>query len=98
MHHVNKHLTWKPEEDWTYQRTVELVIVTPPVSSVSHTVHTCTQVVQCDRCTPLYTGIDNLREVKGLLKDVIDWQSLGLELSRGPLFHTKKDRERLRQG
>ena len=59
-----------------------------PVSSVSHTVRTCTQVVQWDRCTPLYTGIADLCKVKKFLKSVNDWQSLGLEL--GLLYSTLK--------
>ena len=46
------------------------------ILSESHS--TC--VVQCDRCTSLYTGIDDLCEVKRFLENVIDWQSLGLEL------------------
>ena len=34
----------------------------------------------------LYTGIDDLVDVKKFLKDVVDWQSLGLEL--GLLYPT----------
>ena len=36
----------------------------------------------------LYTGIDDLVNVKKVLKNVIDWQSLGLEL--GLLYPTLK--------
>ena len=36
----------------------------------------------------LYTGIDDLVDVKKFLKDVVDWQSLGLEL--GLLYPTLK--------
>ena len=57
----------------------QLMEVTPLVSSVSHCVHTCTQVVMT--VVLLYTsGIDDLAEIKIKLKDINDWQSLGLEL------------------
>ena len=36
----------------------------------------------------LYTGIDDLADVKRLLKDLVNWQSLGLEL--GLLYPTLK--------
>ena len=36
----------------------------------------------------LYTGIDDLVDVKRFLKNVVDWQSLGLEL--GLLYPTLK--------
>ena len=51
-------------------------------------VHTCTQAVQYDSGTPLYTGIADLIKVKKFLKTVNDWQSLGLEL--GLLYPTLK--------
>ena len=38
----------------------QLLVMTPPVSSVSHSPHTCTQVVTV---VLLYTGIDDLHEV-----------------------------------
>ena len=48
--------------------------------------HTCTQVMTV--VVLLYTGIDDLVYVKGALKNVIDWFSLGLEL--GLLYPTLK--------
>ena len=63
-----------------------LLLVTPVVPSVSHSTHIiCTQVVTV---VLLYTGIADLVDVKKLLKDLVDWQSLGLEL--GLLYPTLK--------
>ena len=65
----------------------QLMELTPLVPSVSHCVRTCTQVVMT--VVLLYTsGIDNLAEIKRTLKDINDWQSLGLEL--GLLYPTLK--------
>ena len=63
---------------------------------MSHTVHTHTQVVQCDSGTPLYTGIDDLVMVKRFLKYFNDWQSLGLEL--GLLYPTLERIEEEQRG
>ena len=57
-------------------------LLVAPVPSVSH-VHTCTQVVTV---VLLYTGIDDLFKVKMTLKNLNDWQSLGLAL--GLLYPT----------
>ena len=44
----------------------------------------------------LYTGIDDLAEVKKFLKNVVDWQSLGLEL--GLLYPTLERIEEKQRG
>ena len=66
--------------------TQQLVLVTLPVSSVSHSAHMYTlfNVI----VVLLYTGIADLAQVKRFLKNVNDWQSLGLEL--GLLYPTLK--------
>ena len=43
-----------------------------------------------------YTGIDDLVDVKKFLKDVVDWQSLGLEL--GLLYPTLEQIEEEQRG
>ena len=43
-----------------------------------------------------YTGIDDLASIKKLLKNVVDWQSLGLEL--GLLYPTLKKIKKEQQG
>ena len=49
----------------------------------------------CDSGT-LLTGIDDLASIKKLLKNVVDWQSLGLEL--GLLYPTLKKIKKEQQG
>ena len=44
----------------------------------------------------LYTGIDDLANVKKFLKNVVNWQSLGLEL--GLLYPTLKKIKKEQQG
>ena len=44
----------------------------------------------------LYTGIDDLASVKRVLKNLVDWQSLGLEL--GLLYTTLEIIEREQRG
>ena len=44
----------------------------------------------------LFTGIDDLVDVKKFLKDVVDWQSLGLEL--GLLYSTLEQIEEEQRG
>ena len=61
-------------------------MVIPPVSSVSHTVHTCTQVSCSIGVLLLYTGTADLGIVKMTLKDVVNWIDLCLVL--GLLHHT----------
>ena len=56
-----------------------------PIPSVSHSTH---MYRSCDSGTPLYTGIDDLFKVKMTLKNLTDWQSLGLAL--GLLYSTIK--------
>ena len=54
--------------------------------------HTCTQVVTV--VVLLYTGIADLDDINGALKNLVDWFPLGLEL--GPLLsHSEEDRKRL---
>ena len=65
-------------------------LLVAPVPSVSHT---CTQVVTV---VLLYTGIDDLASVKRALKNLVDWQSLGLEL--GLLYTTLEIIEREQRG
>ena len=72
----------------------QLLLVTPPVFSVSHSTH----VYNLFNVTVilLYTGIDDLLGVKMTLKTVIDWQSLGLAL--GLLYPTLKKIEKEHRG
>ena len=65
-------------------------LLVAPVPSVSHT---CTQVVTV---VLLYTGIDDLFDVKMKLKNLNDWQSLGLAL--GLLYPTLKRMEDEQRG
>ena len=54
----------------------QLVLVTPPVPSVSHSTHmytSCSLVL-------LYTGIVDLFKVQLFLKKVVNWKDLGLAL------------------
>ena len=44
----------------------------------------------------LYTGIDDLASVRRVLKNLVDWQSLGLEL--GILYPTLKKIKKEQQG
>ena len=62
-------------------------LLVAPVPSVSHSTHMYTS---CDSDTPLYThvGINDLFDVKMALKNLNDWQSLGLAL--GLLYPTLK--------
>ena len=61
---------------------IPLILVTsqePP--SVSHSIHTCTQVDQCDSGSVLlYAVIDDLAEIVMALKNVNNWLHLGLQL------------------
>ena len=65
-------------------------LLVAPVPSVSHT---CTQVVTV---VLLYTGIDDLFKVKMKLKNLNDWQSLGLAL--GLLYPTLERIEEEQRG
>ena len=55
------------------------------VPSVSHSTHMYTS---CDSVVLLYTGIADLFDIKMTLKNLTDWQSLGLAL--GLLYPTLK--------
>ena len=59
------------------------MVVTPPVSSVSH-MYLFNNVIMV-----ITTGISDLFEVKMVLKDLNDWQSLGLALG---LFYSTLQR------
>ena len=63
----------------------QLLLVTPVVPSVSHSTHMYTVVL-------LYTGIDDLVDVKNVLKNVVSWKKLGLAL--GLLYPTLQKIER----
>ena len=73
----------------------QLVVVAPLVFSVSHSTHMHTS---CSNVTVvlLYTDIADLAHVKRFLKNVNDWQSLGLEL--GLLYPTLKRIKKEQQG
>ena len=63
-----------------------LLVINPAVlPSVNHSTHMYTQVVTV---VLFYTGIDDLVDVKGVLKNLVDWLPLGLEL--GLLYPTLK--------
>ena len=70
----------------------QIVVMTPPIFSVSHSTHmytSCSQVVHNVTVVLLYTGIADLADVKRFLKNLMsDWFTLGLEL--GLLFPTLK--------
>ena len=69
----------------TQQKKSQLLYMISLVPSVSHTVHTCTHELFV---VFFYTGIADLVKVKRFLKNLVDWQSLGLEL--GLLYPTLK--------
>ena len=88
----------------------QLVLVTPPVSSVSHTVHTYVVQSVHDSGTPLYTthtnimllvlfytDINILFEVQRFVSThVVNWKNLGLAL--GLLYDTLQTIEREQLG
>ena len=69
---------------------IQLVLVTPPVSSVSHKVHELLNRIML--VVLLYTGINDLFKVKKLVKKVVNWKDLGLAL--GLLYPTLQKIER----
>ena len=76
--------------------TAQLLLVTPTLSSVSHSTHMYTQVVQCDSGIFPHTAIADLSEVNMLLKNVNNWLFLGLEL--GIFYSTLKKIEEEQHG
>ena len=68
----------------TQQKRSQLLHMTSLVPSVSHTVHTCTH----ELTLVFYTGIADLFKVRTFLKNLVDWEYLGLAL--GLLFPTLK--------
>ena len=66
------------------QQKSQLLLMTPPVSAVSHTVHACTH----ELTLVFYTGIADLFKVRTFLKNLVDWEYLGQAL--GLLYPTLK--------
>ena len=64
----------------------QLVLVTPPVSSVSHSIYTHVHKLFNVTVVLRYTGIDDLFEVQTFLNQVVNWKNLGLAL--GLLYTT----------
>ena len=67
----------------------QLILMTPSVSSVSHSTHMYTS---CVTVVLLYTGIDDLFEVQMCVKHVVNWKNLGLAL--GLLYPTLEKLEK----